>query len=172
MTRAAGALVDVADFTRTRFVRKLTTDSSAVNSTTLVTDAHIAGITLPAGRTYKVELYAAALGPAAVDIRFAWLLGGGAAVLTFRSCMGPAPSSTDVTQTGAVKLSRHAIASAVQYGTDGTNTSAVYECVLVETTTSNAAGTIGLQWAQGTANATAVQLTSATFVVITEVDPG
>jgi hypothetical protein len=67
----------------------------------------------------------------------------------------------------SVRASRHNLVTAVGYGLDGAATSAIHESFLVSTTT---AGTLTLQWAQVTANATATVLSTSSYMLVTEVE--
>lgn len=168
MTLAAGGTVNVLDIPAVLLIRKAATQS-VVNSATLVNDADLT-ITLSANKTYRVDFFpAVTASSAAADVKFAWAVTGGVAGLGTRSCMGPQIGTTDVTN-GAVRMSRHNLTTAIGYGHDGTNTPAIFESFLVETTTSGTSGTLTCQWAQNTASGgVTTSLSTSSYFTVTEV---
>lgn len=166
----AGAIVDAADFNtqRVRFRKKLAAQS-VTNSTTLVNDDTFSW-SLDAGKYFRIECTLGVSGPAAADFKMAWASTGGIGLYVFRHSLGPATSISDATSGSQRASAGHALATTILYGLDGSVNSSIREEFVVETATANAAGTLTLQWAQNAANATAVQVTTSSFMVITEVD--
>lgn len=170
MPQLSGEFILAEDIVPVRYIKKIATET-ITSSTTQQNDDDIAGIALAANKVYLVQFYGAFLAATGGDIATTWVVGGGAAQLTARTCIGPATTTTNVTDT-TMRAARHDFTTAVPYGGDGTRSTAIQETFLVETTTSGNAGTLTLQWAQGTSNGTGTQLTTSTFVVITEVEAG
>lgn len=166
MTRLAGGIVDVTDFPRIRYIRKAANES-VTSSTTMQDDNDLVGIVLAPNQVYKVDFFPAATGAAAGDVKFAWTVTGTVAGLGTRTCLGSQTGTTDVTN-NAVRSSRHNLTTSVAYGVDGTATGMVWEAFLVEGGTLG--GTLTLQWAQNTSNATATQLSTSTYMTIQEVE--
>lgn len=167
MTRAAGGIANVTDIPVTLFVRK-TANESVTSSTTMQDDDHLV-VTLPAGRTFQVDFYPAVTGAAAGDVKFGWVMAGGVAQATTRLCIGPGVAVADVGAGTVTRTSRHNVTTAVPYGVDGTQTTAIHETFLVETTTSGASGTLQLQWAQNASSTTATTLSASSYFTVTEV---
>lgn len=142
-----------------------TADQTITSSITLTDDTHMA-LALPAAGTYVVEGMFMFSGAAAGDIKIAWAYTG---TLTngYRSGQGPSTVSTDVLgaaanaeRAAAAGATTAAITSSTPYGCDGTNWSAAFELgvVIVSTT-----GTLKVQWAQQTSNATGTVMRAGSF---------
>jgi hypothetical protein len=122
---------------------------------------------------YRVELFAHGSSTNAADtsdIRLAWTFSG--TVTAARTCIGPGPVSGNITgddttaQTGVMRSSGHAITTSVIYGLTQDASAGIHEDISMEVT---AAGTLQLQFAQGTSNATASSLTTASRMYVTPV---
>lgn len=145
------------------YVRKSATESLASN-TTMQNDDHIT-FTLAASAVYELRAYLAVSGPSAGDFKTQWAFTGPASggSHTNRSALGPATTVTDVADTN-VRSSRQGWTTSVTYGTDGTNTSHIEESGLLDTAAGS--GTITLQWAQNTSNATSTVVSNSSYAVL------
>lgn len=162
----AGEYVRTSHYPKVRVVRKAATET-VTNSATLQNDDDFS-ITLEADKSYRIELHLVASGPAAADVRLAWTATGGASSPTGRHVLGPESGTASVTATQMRATATHAFTTNVIYGTDGTSNSRIYEDFLVDVVGSS--GTLTLQWAQGTANATGTNVFANSYLVVTEVD--
>lgn len=141
------------------FARK-TADETVTSSTTLQDDDHLT-MALGVG-TYVVQAMYHVSGAAAGDVKVAWAFSG-TATASYRGGQGPGVSTTDATAAAAAATTvgvvraaaaggtTAAITSSVPYGVDGTNWSHIQELGLMVVTV---AGTLKVQWAQNTSNAT------------------
>lgn len=166
MTRLAGGIVDVTDFPRMRYIRK-SANESVTSSTTMQDDNDLAGIVLAANQVYRVDFFPAVTGAAAGDVKFAWTVSGTVAGLGTRNCLASTIGTTDHANT-TVRISRHNLTTQVAYGLDGSTTGMIWETFLVDG--GSLGGTLTLQWAQSTSNATATQLSTSTYMTIQEVE--
>lgn len=154
------------------FVQKTATET-VTSSTTLQNDDELV-LTLPAGRTYEIQAHLSPTGNAGGDFKTAWTVSGTVTQATTRQCIGPTVSTTNSTggssaspvtaavTVGVNKASAHNVTTAVSYGLDGTNASAVFERFLV--TTGASGGTVQLQWAQDTSNAAGTSLSVNSYI--------
>ena len=145
--------------------RKLTSQA-VTSSTTLVNDTDLAWLLSPGA--YRIELFAHASSPSDVpDLRSAWAFSGTLAG-NGRSVMGPGVNTTAAEGQSAGSVSRssgHGFATAVQIGLDaGLAASVLHEDLLVTVTV---AGTLQWQWAQGTSNANATTVSTASRMYVT-----
>jgi hypothetical protein len=171
MPQLAGETILAEDIIPVRYFKKIATES-VTSSITMQDDDDLAGIALAANKVYLCEFYGASVGATAGDIKIGWVAGGGAAALTSRAIMSAQIGTTDSTNT-AVRIARNALATAVPFGTTtGSTGITINETFIMETTTSGTAGTLTLQWAQDTSNATPTQLLSNTFLIVTEIEAG
>jgi hypothetical protein len=171
MPQLAGETILAEDIVPVRYFKKVATESVA-SSTTLQDDNDLAGIPLAANKIYLCQFYGAAIGDPAGDIDMAWALTGGAAELTMRAVTAPQIGVSDTTNT-AVRIARNALSTRVPYGTTTSSVGVtICETFLVETTTAGTAGTLTLQWCQEASSATATQLTTNTFMIVTEIEAG
>lgn len=138
--------------------------AESVTSSTTIQDDNDMQVTLGVG-TYRVEAFISATGAAAGDLKLQWNFAGTASA-TYRSCVGPAVGSTDATSSALFRSSSHTLANAVTYGTDGTNTTAISEDLLLVVTVG---GLLKMQWAQNTSSATSTTLTVSTRMFVTRV---
>lgn len=170
MTILAGAKVDATDFTpgigigAPAWVFKGTSES-VTNSTTMQDDDALF-FTLAPGARYEVDFYLSFSGPTAADFKTAWT--GPADVTGTKWCVGPAVA----TSTGWVgrddtngRFSTHGLTTVVSYSQD-TGGSLAWEHGWVSSATG---GTLRLQWAQNTANATATIISSVSYLKYTRV---
>lgn len=151
---AIRALVQAPD----PYVQKSSSDTIS-NSTSLIDDSEMF-LTLSNG-LWRINANIGVSGPAAADIKLAWVLSGGAAQATTRQCRGPAIGVTDAATT-TMRMSQHNFSTAIAYGCDGSVTSAIEEIGVIEVT--GGTGTIRLQFAQNTANAGVTNVTSNTHM--------
>ncbi|MET7514078.1 hypothetical protein ABZS88_11460 [Streptomyces sp. NPDC005480] len=133
-----------------------TANLDRASTTTFADDPDLAA-PLEAGATYHVTVY---LHYAAIDLaRFKtmWNVPSGASGL--RSAMGPDQGVTlsGTSAGGTGRWGVHAFTTSVTYGT---RDHATNQCAAIEegTVTTTSAGTLALQWAQVTSNATAARL--------------
>jgi hypothetical protein len=144
--------------------RKLSNES-VTNSVAMQDDDELS-VALGVG-VWRVEAFLHASGPAAADIQTAWTFSG-ATNGTNRACIGPGVGTASAINGAAVRTSVHALTTAVPYGVDGSVTSAIHEDLYLIVTT---AGTLRLQWAQATANATASVMASGSRLYATRLSP-
>lgn len=165
----AGERVRTSHYPKVRLVTK-DAQETVTNSVTLQDDNEIS-ITLEAGKTYLCRARIAFTGPAAADLRVAWASTGGITLSKLRSCYGPEAATTNTASTAMRAQAAGALDTQVAYGTDGGSSWGIaFEEFVVETVTSGAAGTLTLQWAQVTANATGTNVTAGTWLEVTEVE--
>lgn len=157
----AGDLVRASDIPTVTYLSKSASES-VTSSTTLQDDDHL--FTTLAVGTYWVDLVLTATGGAG-DIKTAWTNTGTMSVIG-RSVLGPTVSSADVSN-GSMNSRGVTFTSNQSFATDGTNSSAIYERLLVDVTVE---GTIQLQWAQATSSGTATQLSTSSRMLITPVE--
>lgn len=130
-------------------------------STTTLADDPDLTLTLAASATYEVtfRLYYAALD--AAKFKTAWTVPSGAS--GFRSAVGAGTASTDATAATTSRFGAHNFTTAITYGTRNHATNL---CFAMETAvlTTSSSGTLALQWAQDTSNATATRLAAGSFL--------
>lgn len=165
MAGLAGEIARASDLSRVRVIKKAATES-VTSSTTLQNDNDFS-VTLDAGKVYRIEIYLSIGGATAGDIKFAWAVTGGVAQYTSRHAVGPTIGVADITNT-SMRAGVHNLSTSVPVGVEATAGSH-QENFLVETTTSGTSGTLTLQWAQNTSNATASTVGASSYMVITEV---
>lgn len=162
----AGDLVRAVDIPVTEYINKSGSES-VTSSTVLQSDDHLT-TSLAVGQ-WRIQIYLTATGAASPgDIRVAWTNTGTMTAIA-RSCFGPGSANTDVTgaANNAHRDTAQTFTANVIYGTDGTNSSAIHEDLLIDVTV---AGTITLQWAQGTSSGTATTLSTSSRMYITPVE--
>jgi hypothetical protein len=141
-------------------------NQNVTNTATLVDDTSLA-VTLTPG-DYRVVLmahYFSAVDTS--DIRSAWDFSGTLS-LTGRACIGPGSITTSVLGTSVQSIERssgHSLGGTVVYGTDAGSTVGIFQEDLAMTVT--ATGVLTWQWAQGTANASATTVTTASRIYVT-----
>lgn len=166
----AGNIVRASNYPKVRIVTKAAVET--VTNSVVLQDDNDMTIALDANKTYRVTLRLACTGPAAADIKTAWRVTGGVALLVLRHCIGPETGTAGTSANQVVTVARDLV-TAQPYGTDGGGTwGVIQETFLVETTTAGTAGTLTLQWAQNTANVTGTNVTVGTHMEVTEVDLG
>jgi hypothetical protein len=146
------------------YVRKSAAESLASNAT-MQSDDHIT-FTLAASAIYELRAYLAVTGASAADFKTQWTFTGPASggSHTNRYAIGPATTVTDVTAAAAMRHSNHTWTASTTYGTDGTNTTHIQEGGLLDT--AGGSGTITLQWAQNTSNATSTVVTTSSYAIL------
>lgn len=164
----AGEIARASHFPKVRILRK-PAGQNVTNSTTFVSDTDLT-FDLEAERTYLVDARLMVSGPTAADVKTQWVTTGGVSLFLGRHCIGPALTTAGNTDTSVRSSGAHLLSTVISYGTDGTTGSRIWESFILETTTIGTAGTCTLQWAQNTANATATQMTSSAYIVLTEVE--
>lgn len=164
----AGALTLTGGLTITgvggvQFARK-TANQTVTNSTTIQDDTHLQ-LSVVANAVYRVDGLLIFNGPSAVNLKIGWVAPTGA---TF-DWIGTGQSTTSPATSGPVITNAQTIASTVYgLGTIGTSTNmtALVRGLLV---TAGNAGTFKLQWAQNTANATAVTMVLNSHIALQRV---
>lgn len=158
----AGQLVRASDVVHTGFIYK-PTSQAVTSSTTLINDADLFTF-LDVGQ-WRVELIGnyTGISTGAGDVKTAWTFSGILGASFGRYGTGPNPASTDPTATSVSSTAR-ALATAIIYGAIDTPTAAFKEDLFLDVTT---AGTLQLQWAQGTSSATPSNLTAGSRLFIT-----
>lgn len=146
------------------YARKSASESLASNAT-MQNDDHIT-FTLAASGVYELKAYLAVTGASAADVKTQWAFTGAASGgnHTNRYAIGPGTGVTDVTAATTMRSSRHAWTASATYGTDGTNTTHIEEGGILDTAAGS--GTITLQWAQNSSNATSTVMTTSSYAVL------
>lgn len=149
-------------------VRRKTSNETRT-STITPTDDNSLAYPLVAGSLYRIQLFVAYSSPSATpDIRSKWAFSGSTG--SNRSCIGPgaATTATEGQSSGSVmRSSVQGFATETIYGTDaGLGTGAIHEDLLLTPTIS---GVLQWQWAQGTSDANATTVTTASRMYITPV---
>ena len=143
--------------------RKQVTEEVA-SSTTMQNDDELY-FYLESNSLYRIEAVLTVTGNSTAQIKCDWELTGSAAVVANnRKCRGMAPGDTDVTDCN-MKTSIHNITTDVPYGIEGTSGFITEEFFI---RTFDAYGKIQFRWAQVSSNATATQVTSSSYLVITK----
>jgi hypothetical protein len=143
------------------FVRKVSDTNRA--ATTTFTDDPDLSITVEANAQYRVEFLIHYSSVAAAGFKTLWTVPSGATGL--RACWGVDISPTSTSNpTGDGRWGIHAFATTVNYGTrDGTNQVMAWETGDLVTTS---AGTLALQWAQTTSNASSTRVAARSYLRI------
>lgn len=163
-TPLAGDPILATDIKVPRFKNKSASES--VTSSTVLQNDDDFVIALEAGKTYEVRLWLHVSGhTSAGDIKTAWATTG-TITSNGRSCIGPAEATTDV-RDGNARFTGHGLTTPVTYGCDATTTGVVKEELIV---TCTVAGNLTLQWAQGTSSATATTCSTASRIIVTELE--
>lgn len=160
----AGQLIRASDVVRTEYIYKPSAQS-VTSSTTVANDVDLV-VALDVGQ-WRVELIGNYTGIAsgAGDIKTAWTFSGTLGSQFGRYGTGPDPGSTGATSTSISSTAR-ALATAIIYGTIDTPTAVFKEDLFLDV---QVAGTLQLQWAQGTSAATATNLTAGSRLFITSI---
>jgi hypothetical protein len=145
-------VTSVEDAVAARFVFSYKDVSETVTSSTTLQDDDELSVVLGIG-TWQVEAVLHATGASGGDIKIAWTFSGTQGS-PGKWCLGPQLGTTDAFATSA-KMTTAGFSTAVAYGTDGTEESAILEKMLCEVT---ASGTLQLQWAQNASSGTATTL--------------
>lgn len=151
-----------------------TADESVTSSTTIQNDDELASMPLTAGISYAVEAFIIASGAAAGDIKITWARSGTINQIGARLCIGPTVNTTDVQGTGAAATTNgvtrasggHALTTAISYGTDGTNNSAIHEQFTLQCVVS---GQLTFQWTQNASSGTATIVKAGSWIKITPI---
>lgn len=168
----AGDPVLSSDTTRMRYVKKTATQS--VTSSTVLVDDNDLQATLPVG-VWRVELWAHVSGNTSGRFKCTWAFSGTLGS-TARTEFGPSINTTHspataaaATTVGVVRATGEAYNASGRYGTDNTpNFSAIHEDLYLEVTV---AGLLKLQWAQDASFATSTNVSSASRLYITLIEP-
>lgn len=149
------------------FVTKTSTQS-VTSSVAAVNDAELF-LDLAAGRTYEVTCVLSAGGAPAGDIKTVWSTTGTITPICVRACFGPTRGTTDVIGAAAAAATvgvnaavTRTLTTEVDYGVDGSASSAILEKCVVQCTV---AGRLQLKWAQRVANATPTTVSSNSYLL-------
>ena len=163
MPQLAGETILASDIKISRTKNKAIAES-VTSSTTLQNDNDFV-IPMEAGKTYEVVLLLHCTGAAAGDIKTGWATTG-TITSNGRSIFGPAGTTTTVLDSN-MDFSGWNLTDGVTYGLDGSNTAVIKEELSV---TCTVAGNLTLQWAQGTSSGTATTCTTASRIIVTEME--
>jgi|SRR6185437_10250034 len=161
MTVAAGSRILASDIQALQvpYARK-TSDQSVTSSTTLVNDTQLV-VAVSASNAYKFDLVLLYKGAAAGtgDLKFAWSVPAGATVV----------SHLLFADTGLVaRLNYQTATTSPPMGTNGTGNPLSLRCtgtIVVSSTP----GSLQLQWAQNTSNATATTVLTGSSLTLTNI---
>lgn len=163
----AGADILASDVFITRYIRKQATE--AVTSSVTLQDDDELMVALAIGNWHVRLIASANSGSSTPNIKIAWTFSGTAT--TQRHVLGPGLATTDNTAnttaagSGIMRQTAHGLTTAIPYGL--TTSASIREDILLEVTV---AGTLQLQWAQNTSNATATNVTGASFLLIDKLE--
>ena len=169
MVVAAGAWVDAADHTPLTGIGvpwySVKPANESVTSSTTVQNDNDLTVVLAASATYEVEAFLIVTGPTAADIKTQWTVPSGAT--GSRLCVGPTPTAAGFTGQGQTeaRMSAHGWGTTVTYSIETAATVICERGPLVTTT----AGTLTLQWAQVTSNATATVVGTNSYLKVTRI---
>lgn len=176
MVQLAGEWILAEDIVLPRVVKKTATQS-VTSSITCIDDDDLQ-VTLAPG-VWRIELWAHVSGAqlpstAAGGFRCKWAFSGTLGS-TARTEFGPSTNTSHAPATaaagntvGVVRATGEAYTTEARYGTDGSNFSAVHEDLYLEVATS---GLLKLQWAQNVSSATATNVSPASRMYVTLLDP-
>lgn len=138
-------------------------DFAMTSTTTFASDPELQ-CTLAANSVYRVEFYLHYVALAVASIKTQWTVPSGATGV--RSAIGPDQGVTlsSTSSGGQGRFGVHAFSTAVTYGTRDSTTS---QCFAMEegiVTTGASGGTLALQAAQGTANATSSKIVIGSYM--------
>lgn len=142
-----------------------TANEDRTATTTLADDTELT-TTLAASAVYHVRIYLHYAALDAAKIKTAWTVPSGASGL--RSAIGAGSAATDATAATTSRFGVHAFTTTVTYGT---RSHATNQCVAIEEgiVTTTSAGTLAIQWAQDTSNATATRVGSGSSLHVTRI---
>ncbi len=162
----AGKRVRTSDITPRYFISKAANET-VTSSTAMQDDDDFVGIALEAGKYYWITAILHASGAAAGDVKVGWTTTATISD-TGRSCIGPSTGTADVTASAVMRCSNHAYTTAIAYGIDGAASTCIMEHLRFYC---DVAGTLTMQWAQNTSNATGTTLSAASYLTIEELVP-
>ena len=148
------------------YYKAATTSRSSM--TTLADDPDLT-VTLDASATYTIEMVLSYAALTAAGFQTAWSVSAGVTSVN-RSVDGPGSSAADASADNiSMRSGVHNYATAVSCGTrnSGSNQLVAVERALVTTDTTG--GTVTLQWAQATSNATATLLSVSSYMTVTRI---
>lgn len=144
-----------------RPIVKIKSGNQSVPNTTLVNDSELFA-SLAASATYRVDVLLAVTGSTAGDLKVAWTVPSGASGTRF--CLGPASSSTARSDT-TMAVAALSLTASTAYGTSSASAAvSVRETLTVQT---SSAGTLTMQFAQQTADATATTVQAGSVLIAT-----
>ncbi|MFF5029254.1 hypothetical protein ACFY2J_34225 [Streptomyces collinus] len=137
-------------------------DTTIASSTTFASDPDLT-CTLAANSVYRVEMFIHFAALDAARFKTQWSVPSGAS--GNRSCIGPDQGVilSGTSSGGSGRWGVHAFSTASTYGT---RDSAANQCVAIEESviTTTTGGTLALQWAQATSNATATKVAAGSYM--------
>lgn len=144
-----------------------TTDLDRASTTTFAADP-VLQATLAASAKYKVEVYLNYGALLAADIKTQWTVPAGAT--GNRSVMGPGSTSTNATADNiSMRSGVHGFSTAITYSGVRDSQSALSIAVETGIITTTTGGTLSLDWAQVTTNATGSRMGAGSFMTVTRV---
>lgn len=142
-----------------------TTDLDRASTTTFAADP-VLQATLAANAKYLIEVYMSYGALAAADLKTQWTVPAGAT--GNRSCFGPGSSASDSSATNiVVRCNVSNFSTSIPYEgvrNSQTNLTLAWETGMVTTTTG---GTMSLDWAQNTSNATGSRMGAGSWMRVT-----
>lgn len=161
---AAGDLITASGLNYTQGQRIYKAAATSRSSTTTLADDPDLTVTLDANAVYFIEMHLHFVAQTTPLIKTAWTVPSGATGNRMAIGSGSAASDTNMNNVSG-RFGVHGFTTEVVYGTRGANTnqSGAIESAIVTTTSS---GTLALQWAQNTSNATASQMSAGSMMFV------
>lgn len=132
------------------------------STTTFADDTDLTTL-LEANATYHVIMYLHYAALSTAGFKTAWTVPSGAS--GNRSAQGAGAAATDATAATTSRFGVHAFTTSVSYGTRSSSSN---QCLAQEEAvlTTTSAGTLAVQWAQDTSNATATRLGAGSIMIV------
>lgn len=145
-------------------VKQATTDRT---NNTFSTDPELT-TTLDAGAAYFVEFFLLLGGTTTGDIQTRWAVPSGAGGL--KNVMGPGSTAADGSADNiTARLGTHGFTVAILYSGVRNATAILFGAYEYSYITAGAGGTLALEWAQGTTNATASRVAAGSLLRVTRI---
>jgi hypothetical protein len=138
--------------------------TSRASTTTLADDPDLT-TTLAANAVYWVQMWLHFVSQTTPLIQTAWTVPSGAT--GNRGVIGPGSSSNQASSDNVSgRFGVHGFATSIVYGTRGATTNQLGCSETAVVFTSSSSGTLALQWAQNTSNATASQMSAGSVMLV------
>lgn len=149
------------------YVRK-TSDTDRASTTTLADDPDLT-VELEASAVYFVEFILLLGGVAAADIKTAWTTPSGSS--GFKAVIGPASNAAtnSAADSATMRVGVHGFATPVEYSALRDGTGLLFGVQERGEVTTTSAGTLALQWAQVTSNATASRVSDGSLLRVARI---